>query len=361
MITIDLKKYIYDNQKIEYVLETIGNTHIKYHPDKEYYSCCNYNGDNQTAVNVKNNEYINVTNWTRQNEFPNGSDIITLVQYNKQYSFVEAIKYLHSILNIEYTYQKKPQKIQEKEKYDPLEIFKRIKNKSKRLRVNVDNIHVLDEEILDTFIPLLHVDWVKEGVTERARKKFGICYSYKKSRIIIPIRHWLTKELVGFNMRTTVLNYEELDIPKYLITTSYQKSQNMYGLAENYDSIQKAGYVTVFEGEKSVLKRCSLFDDTCVALQGHALSSEQVAILIGMNVEVILAFDKDISIDEIRFSCERFFRIRQVSYIYDKWNLLSEKQSPADASNKIYNFLFKHRVKYTESEHQQYLKSLEKK
>ena len=30
---------------------------------------------------------------------------------------------------------------------------------------------------------------------------------------------------------------------------------NLYGLYENYDAIQKAGYVVVFEAEKSVLKR----------------------------------------------------------------------------------------------------------
>ena len=107
MNTIDLKQYIYEENKIEYVLESINCGHIKYHPLKEYYSCSNYNGDNPTAINVKNNEYLNVVNYTRQNDFPENSDIITLVQYNKQCSFVDAVKYLHSLLGLEYKYQKK--------------------------------------------------------------------------------------------------------------------------------------------------------------------------------------------------------------------------------------------------------------
>jgi hypothetical protein len=46
----------------------------------------------------------------------------------------------------------------------------------------------------------------------------------------------------------------------------------------------------------------------------------------------------------------------------DKWGLLKgAKDSPADAPNKIYEFMFKYRVKYDEREHKEYLKSLERK
>ena len=123
MDTISLKKYIYENKKIEYVLGEIQCKHIQYHSNKDYYSCSNFNGDNPNAVNIKNNEYLNVTNWTRTKEFGEGSDIITLVQYNKSMSFVEAIKYLHKILDLPFEFKKKEDK--SKEKYDPLSVFKR--------------------------------------------------------------------------------------------------------------------------------------------------------------------------------------------------------------------------------------------
>ena len=90
----------------KYILKEIGCNHIQYHPNKEYYSCSNYNGDNQSAINVKNNEYLNVVNWTRMNKFNDSSDIITLVQYNKNMSFVEAIKYMHKILDLPFEFKK---------------------------------------------------------------------------------------------------------------------------------------------------------------------------------------------------------------------------------------------------------------
>ena len=131
-------------------------------------------------------------------------------------------------------------------------------------------------------------------------------------------------------------------------------------IIDNYDSIQKAKQVTVVEAEKSVLKRDSLNDSTLVALSGHTMSEEQAAILIGLNVDIVIALDKDVPIEEVWDICEKFYNKRNVYYIQDKWDLLKEKDSPADAKNKIYNFLMKYKVKYDAEHHRKYLKSLQK-
>ena len=80
--------------------------------------------------------------------------------------------------------------------------------------------------------------------------------------------------------------------------------------------------------------------------------------MIGLNVDIIVALDKDIPIEEVRNICSKFYGIRNVSYIWDKWNLLSEKDSPADALNKIYQFLIKYKIKFDDKEHKEYLKGL---
>lgn len=356
MDTVSLKKYIYESNKIEYILQEIGCNHIQYHPSKEFYSCSNYNGDNQGAINVKNNEYLSTINWTREKEFGENSDIITLVQYNKSMSFLEAIKYIHKILDLPFEFKKQEKP---KEKFDPLQVFKKVL-RCNRTIVNVDDIKILEDRILNDYVPLLHYSWIKEGITERVRKKFGICYSYRYKRIIIPIRHWATGELVATNARTTVENWEEFNIKKYILTSGYNKQLNIYGLWENYNDIQKAGYVTVYEAEKSVLKRSSLCDSTGVALSGHMLSDEQLRVLIGLNVDIVLAMDNDVSIEEVRHMANKFYGIRNVYYIYDKWNVIPSKSSPADCPNKIFNFLMKHKIKYDENERKEYLKSLKK-
>lgn len=358
MTISELKEYIYNERKIEYVLEEIGCHNIVYHPIKEYYSCSNFNGDNPSAINVKNNEYLGVINYTRTKEFGDNSDIITLVQYNMSFSFIEAIKYLHKILELPFEFKRKEEK--QKKKFDPLNVFKRVV-RSNRRAVNVDDIHVLDDKLLDDFVPMLHIDWFHEGIMPWTRKKFNLAYSYKHKRVIVPLRYWATGELLGFNQRTTVENYEEFNIKKYFITPTYPKALNLYGLYENYDSIQKAGYVVVAESEKSVLKRDSLGDGTVVALSGKSISDEQVRILMGLNVEIVIGLDNDVDINEVRHICNKFYNVRKVSYIHDFMGILGEKDAPMDASNKDYQFLFESRIVYDRSEQRKYKESLDDK
>ena len=66
MTVLELKKYIFQKGKIEFILNEIGCGHILYHPAKEYYSCTNCDGDNKTAINIKNNEYLGCKNYTRE-------------------------------------------------------------------------------------------------------------------------------------------------------------------------------------------------------------------------------------------------------------------------------------------------------
>jgi DNA primase len=354
MTAVELKKYIYENKKVEYILSELGCNQIVYHPSKDYYSCCNKDGDNPSAINIYNNEYLGYVNYTRGVSANMNEDIISLVEYANGSDFLTAIKYLHKILGVSYNYKKEPKK-----KADPLAVFKKYK---KRNTVNVKDIKFLSNEELDDFIPIEHISWYKEGIMPWTVKKFGICYSYRFKRIIIPIRYWQNGSLMGYNARSTVPNCDQFGIKKYFLTPGMPKHLNLYGLYENYDSISKSNTVTVFEAEKSVLKRDSLFDDSCVALQGHSLSDEQVRILLGVcKNEIVFALDKDISEKEVWSICDKFYGLRKVSYIYDKWNLLKEKDSPADAQNKVYTFLFKHRVTYDDSKHKEYVRFMNEK
>ena len=241
MDVVSLKEYIYKNDKIEFVLSEIGCKRIQYHENKEYYSCTNYNGDNPSAVNVRNNKYLNVKNWTREKEFGNKSDLITLVEYNKKMSFYAAVKYLHKILGLNYKY-KKPIK---KKKKDNDNYFNCLARYHNTVYCDVTKEKVLDEDILNDYTPVLYIGWLREGIMPWTAKRFGLAYSFRRNRIIIPHRNWFTGELIGINARTTVENYEEFGIKKYWITPSYKKSLNIYGLYENRKYIEEAGYVVV--------------------------------------------------------------------------------------------------------------------
>ena len=281
--------------------------------------------------------------------------MISLVESVKNVSFVDALKYLHKILGLKFGFKKMEEK--KKKKFDPLSVFKRTLRSGTKA-VNVDDIHVIDDNLLDDYVPMLHIEWAKQGITERTRKKFGLAYSYRHKRVVIPLRFWLTGELLGFNQRTTVENYKEFNIKKYFITPTYPKLLNLYGLYENYKSILNAGYVVIAESEKSVLKRDSLGDSTVVALSGKTMSDEQVRILMGLNVEIVIALDNDVDINEVRHLCEKFRNVRRVSYINDFMGILGEKDAPMDARNRDYKFLFDNRIVYDENEHRKYKESL---
>ena len=356
MTVNELKEYIYENNKIEYILEQLGCHEIKYNEQKEYWSAAQPDGDNPQGVNIRNNQYLNYRSFSRGIDYEDGQDLISLIETLKKLSFIESVKYIHKVLDLPFEFKRREEKQQKK--YDPLSVFKKVLRCNRRV-VNVEDIKILEDKLIDDYIPMLHIDFVREGIMPWTRDKFGLAYSYKHKRVVIPHRFWMTGQLLGFNMRTTIENYEAFGIHKYYLTNGFNKSLNVYGLYENYESIQSAGYVVITESEKSCLKRDSLGDGTVVSLSGKNMSDEQARILIGLGTEVIIAMDKDVDINEVRHMCEKFYHIRPISYIYDKWDLLGKKDAPVDKGNKIYQFLFKHRVKYDEKEHKLYLKSLE--
>lgn len=360
MTALEIKNYIFKNHKVEFLLESIGCQNIVYHANKDYYSCSNAVGgdcNNPTAINIRNTPYLNYRNFTRDVSYNDNEDIISLVQYNKSIDFKEAMKYIHKLFGLKYTFSKDKK---EKNADDSWFIFSKYSSRC-RSRTIVNDFEPMDEDVLTDFIPHIHIDLFREGIIAKTIKKFELGYSFKWRRSIFPVRYWLDGSLMGYNSRTSIENCEELGIKKYFITPGMKKEINLYGLWQNYSDIKKADYVTVFEAEKSVLKRDSLMDSTCVALQGHIMSDEQVRILLGLDVsEIVIAMDKDVPIEEVWCMCEKFYGIRKISYIYDQWDTLGAKDSPADAVSKLYKILFKHRKVYDKKTHEKYIRKINK-
>ena len=93
-----------------------------------------------------------------------------------------------------------------------------------------------------------------------------------------------------------------------------------------------------------------MMDATGTALQGHIISDQQAEIIASLNLnEVVIAFDKDVTKEEVLFYCDKLLNhgVKKVSYIFDEWNYLEAKDSPADANNKDYRFLFENRLLYS--------------
>lgn len=273
-------------------------------------------------------------------------------------NFSGSIQYIHKILGLRYTGMSYHKKDEDSNKIDILQVFKKALSSHKDY--SDEQLKIYNEDICKEFIQMPFIGWVKEGIMPKTQDLFGIGYSRESNRLCIPHRLWYgnTNDYVGVIGRTMVKNYEMFDIPKYFPLQKFPKSMNIYGLQENYKGIQEANQVNIFESEKSTLKRHSRLDYTCVSLGGHDISHEQSKILIGLNVELIIQMDKDISLQHVRGLCEMFYGIRPVYYVFDEFGLLKSKESTADKPSKIYNVLWNRKVRYDESEHLKYIEEL---
>lgn len=341
----ELKKYIIKNNYQKNILIYCDCHSIK---KSKNWLRCSLKSKNNNAIGL-NLKSLKIKDFS--NSDLNG-DLFSFIMNIKNISFAETIKEIHNLFNLKYEkYNKKVKNI--KKNNDPLSFFKKIRKKSNN-NIEIEDLKEYQNNIFDNYIPLLYKDWAKI-ITERTRKKFNIGFSPKKERIIIPHTHYEKGYMCGVIGRTVNELYDKLNIAKYYPIIPYKKSNNLYGLYENYAEIQKAGYVTVFEGEKAVLMRHTRLDSTCVSIGCNEISEQQIKILKSLNVEIVIAFDNDISLYQILKNCEKFYPLYNVSFIKDRWNILDKKDSPADANLKNYKKLFDRRIFYNDKIHKKFI------
>ena len=133
---------------------------------------------------------------------------------------------------------------------------------------------------------------------------------------------------------------------------------NLYNLNNSKDAIKIIKKAIVFEGEKSPLLYASYFgtdNDITVATCGSTLLNNQVQLLLSLGVEeIIIAFDKQfkkIGDDEWKRLIKNLTNLHtkygafvQISYMFDKNDLLGYKDSPIDQGPEIFLQMFNERV-----------------
>lgn len=367
MTSHELKEYLLQENRIEILLNDLGCRDIEFHTEKSYYTSTqpNEDSDNKMGVVIKCNDYLSYYSYSHNIHIEENRDIFYLIEESKDMTFSEVMRYVHKLFGLKFSFKKEETPIKEK-KMSEMELHllrctrhERVNRVSKK--INVLDTSYLKDELIDFTPDIIHFDLYKEGIMPWTVKKFGLGYSFNWKRTIFPHHYWSTGELIGYNARTSIENYDEFGIKKYYLTPHMPKEMNLYGYWENQYTIRKAGYVVVYESEKSTLKRHSKGDGTGVSISGHSLSDEQATILLALNVDIIISMDNDVPIQEVRHMCEKLYKGRRVFYTVDKHNLLPPKSSVADANNLIFDFIMKYKVPYDESEHQKYLKEKEKK
>lgn len=328
----ELKKYILENNLLNSLLEKIGcHSFIPYSNELR---CALPNDNDNSKVSVFNNEEISVRIFTK-GETVYGS-IFDLIMFIDKCTFIESLKKCQALLGIS-SFNIKPSKTT-----DHLKFFKKLKKQ----RSDDNELNTYDKELLNRYSSIPHIDLIRDGVLFDVIKKYSIMFDERTNRIVFPHFKYNDKEkIVGIIGRTVVPAFKELNIAKYFPIDGYkfEKSKNIYGLSHTYEQIKRDGLVIVYESEKSVLKSDMYKAPFSVAVGSHELSSFQKKLLISLDVEIVIAFDKDVEKEHVLNTVNELNRFRKVSYIEDKWGLLREKDSPVDRGYKKFHFLLKHR------------------
>lgn len=241
-----------------------------------------------------------------------------------------------------------------------LENYDRIKN----ININTQQIELkeYDGYFLKN-LPRPRIEpWEEEGISKSVMDRHNICFNPQSQGIVIP--HYDIKgRLIGIRERTLIQEQAE-KYGKYMPARisgqmyNHPLSYNLYNLNNCKDNIKKIKKAIVFEGEKSCLKYSSFFgenNDISVAICGSSFIAYQAWLLIQLGVEeIIVALDKQFKepgddefqklTKNLKNIHKRYGKYVQISFMFDKNNLLGYKDSPIDKDKDVFIKLFKERV-----------------
>ena len=338
----ELKQYLIDNpDEIEKILEDLGFHKIRNRG--KYISCAVEGFNNSSGISVLI-ENLHVESFTTHFEFK--GSIFELVQQMKDKTFGQSIYYIHKILGLKYEYNGKKEEPKEDSILNFFKKYSTGRHKGSKKETELNKY--TDEEVFSMYKQCPYSGWIKEGIVAVVQEEFGIGYHFNSDRIVIPHRHWETGKIIGLVGRSiqSAEICDMFDIPKYFPIIPYKKGCNLYGLWENRQYIEEVKEIIVFESEKSVMKMRSRGINHCVSVGSHDLSDEQVKILIGLNVNIVLAYDSDIPFEFMENEAKKFKGLRNISIVTNQYDILKDKESPADATLKIWEALYKRRINY---------------
>jgi DNA primase len=184
--------------------------------------------------------------------------------------------------------------------------------------------------------------WRSEGISDASLNRFQVCYDSFSDRLVYPIRDY-DGNIVNVGGRALDPLWKEKGLRKYTYFKQWGELNVIYGLAENLKNIKEKGEIILFEGCKSVLLADTWgIGNTGAILTSH-LNPTQMKLLARLACRVVFALDKDVAVREDH-NINRLKQFVRVEYIWDKENLLNDKDAPVDKGIGVWNKLYQGRL-----------------
>ena len=265
-------------------------------------------------------------------------NLYTWIQLTEHVTFDQAVQKVADITNSD---------IHEYIESETLSFYKMMgKINRKKIRpVSDRNILDIDKDYYQKFKDEIPQEWVDEGILPEEMKKYEIRIDPMSNRIVYPV-YSDDGKLISIKGRTRFKDYKQLNIMKYMNYYKLGLLDYFQGMKQAKPYIKDKKEIIIFEGIKSVMKVDAWGYHNSVSAETSSLNEYQIELLVKMQIrDIVIAFDKDVSVNKIRKCTELLRKFSNVWVVYDKWNLLKEKDSPPDRGEEIWNILYERRVK----------------
>jgi len=323
-------------EKID-IVDYIGQTEELHKKGNEYFCCCPFHDNDDTPSLCI---YPSSNRWYCFG-CDAGSSIYDWIMKKDNVGFADSVKKVVDITDSDINMVV----WNESESVKFLKELK--KNKESKTTLFKLDRQVLDfsSDYLDKYSDELPEEWLDEGITAEAMRKYNIRIDHNANRIVYPVFD-ADNNFIGVKGRTRIKAYKELGLSKYM---NYQK----IGTIDYFQGWQQAMYnnpksLIIFEGVKSCMKAYGWGITNTVAAETSNLSDGQVQLLIKHGFhEIVIAWDSDQTFKSIVTNpkIQILKRFTMVSVIKDNNKLLGEKEAPVDKGERVFRELLDRRVK----------------
>lgn len=187
-------------------------------------------------------------------------------------------------------------------------------------------------------------EWLEEGISQETMNLFDIRIDNYGNRIVYPV-YDIDGNLINIKGRTRYENYKKLKLPKYMNYYTVGVMDYFQGLEKNLNYIKEQNEIIIFESIKSVMKAYDWGYKNCVSAEKHTLTPEQIALLVKLKVNIVFAYDSDVSYSEgeVKDNIDKLRKVTNVYVISDKDLLLGgseTKNAPVDCGQDIWEELY---------------------
>lgn len=266
-----------------------------------------------------------------------GGSVLTFIRYFNKCSWQEAIEKLKEYAG--YKGVVTPHK-----KLSATEVAKRFAKPKKAPRTSKGV--VLSDDYMDRYEKRddkLAV-WEQEGISRASLDKFQVFYDEFSDRLVYPIRN-MDGKIVNIGGRTLDKDWKAKGLRKYTYFKPWGELNTIYGLFENMKNVREKREIILFEGCKSVLMADTWGIHNAGAILTSHLNPNQMKILAQLGFRVVFALDKDVCVREDH-NIKRLKQFVKVEYIWDRDDLLDDKDAPVDKGIQTWERLYEGRLYY---------------